>query len=164
MGMLTMDVEKEIGGFLELRQRRRAAVDEGTRAAAGIDYAAQDQRAVISSETGFIEPSGKCGQTVDGEPGGNFGTGGAAAHHPAFGTVAQCQGERVDQDGFAGPGLAGEHGQPGLEIQLDRLDQQVVADGKVRQHGDALCVKAFCPSAASAAGYRSSCRRAGATG
>jgi len=133
--MLAVNVEQEFGGILQLRQRRGAAVDEGTRAAAGIDHAAQDQRAVVCGETRFVEPGRKGRQFVDREFGGNFGTRRARPHHAALGAVAQRQRQRVDQDGFSGAGFASEHGQPRREIELDRFDKQVIADGKMRQHG-----------------------------
>ncbi len=129
MRLLAVDVEQEVGRVLQLRQRRRAAVDEGARAAAGVDHATQDQRAVVGGEAGFIEPGRQCWQAVDGEFNRDFRTGGAAAYHAAFGAVTQRQRQRIDQDGFAGAGLAGEDGQPRREIKLDRFDQQVVADG-----------------------------------
>ncbi len=41
-------------------------------------------------------------------------------------TCAAHQCQRIHHDGFAGPGFAGEHGEPAGEIQLERVD-----DGQV---------------------------------
>ena len=40
-------------------------------------------------------------------------------YHAAFGAVAQCQRQRVDQNGLAGAGLAGQNSQPRCKIELD---------------------------------------------
>jgi hypothetical protein len=127
--MLAMDIEQEFGGILQLRQWCGAAVDEGARTAAGIDHAAQDQRVVVRCEAGIVEPGFQLRQIVDGEFGRNFGARRAAAHHAALGTVTQRQRQRIDQDGFSCAGLAGKHGETRREIEFDRFDQQVIADG-----------------------------------
>jgi len=160
--VLAVDVEQKIGSFFQLGLRRGAAIDEGARTAAGVDHAAQDQYIAVRREAGFVEPGCQRRQAIDREFGGDLGTRRARPHHAPFGAVAQRQRQRVDQDRLAGAGLAGEHGQSRREIKLDRFDQQVVADGKMQQHGYALRVKAACPSAASAAGCRNNCRNADA--
>jgi hypothetical protein len=43
---------------------------------------------------------------------------GAFAHHAGIGARAQHQLQRVDQDGLAGAGLAGQHGEAGMQVQL----------------------------------------------
>ena len=134
MRVLAMDVEQEFGGVLQLRQRRRAAVDEGARATAGVDHPAQDQHAVVRRVARLVEPGHQPRQAVDHEFDRDFGTRRAAAHHAALGAVAQRQRQRVDQDRLARTGLAGEHGEPRREIEFDRFDQQVIADGQMRQH------------------------------
>ena len=48
------------------------------------------------------------------------------------------QPERVEQDRLARPGLAGEHAKPGFEIEVERLDEDDIADGKLPQHRAAL--------------------------
>ena len=48
----------------------------------------------------------------------------------AVGPVAQHQPQRIEQDRLARPGLAGQHAEPAAEIEVERLDQHDVADGK----------------------------------
>ena len=59
----------------------------------------------------------------------------ARAQQPGLGAVAQHQPKRVEQDRFARPGLAGQHPQPASKRQVERLDQDDVADGELGQHG-----------------------------
>ena len=56
----------------------------------------------------------------------------ALPHQPAFGALAQRQPQRIEQDGFSGPGFPGQRAQPRLKIQVQCLDQHDVADGKGR--------------------------------
>ena len=48
------------------------------------------------------------------------------------------QPQRIEQDGFAGAGFAGEHIEPGGERKLHILDQNEVADLERRQHRASL--------------------------
>jgi len=53
----------------------------------------------------------------------------AFAHHAGVAAAAERELQRVDQDRFAGPGLAGQHRQPLIEREIEPLDQHNVADG-----------------------------------
>ena len=48
---------------------------------------------------------------------------------------AQRQGQAVEQDRFAGAGLAGEHRQPTREVDVQPFDQNDVADRQGDEHG-----------------------------
>ena len=52
----------------------------------------------------------------------------AMAHEIAVAATAECQRKAVEQDGFAGAGLAGQHRKPGLEGKIQPLDQYDIAD------------------------------------
>jgi len=56
MRMLAVQVEQPFAGFLELRQRRRVAVDEAARAAGAVDRAAQNQLAGVAGQVALGEP------------------------------------------------------------------------------------------------------------
>ena len=43
--------------------------------------------------------------------------------------------QRVDEDGLARAGLAGQHGKAGLEVELQRRDDDEVLEAKAMQHG-----------------------------
>ena len=61
------------------------------------------------------------------------------AHERALGTAAQSQAQGVEQDRLAGPGLAGERGEPLSQIELEPLDQHDVADLEAPQHSHSRC-------------------------
>ncbi|MCY1441262.1 hypothetical protein D9M71_575690 [compost metagenome] len=62
---------------------------------------------------------------------------GAGAHHAAVGTVAQGKAEGVEHDRFAGTGLAGDDGHATGDFEVEVLDDGVVVNGQVHQHGAA---------------------------
>ena len=61
----------------------------------------------------------------------HLGALGAMAHHFGTGAAAGEQLQRIHQDGFAGAGFAGEHGQSRAQLQLERIDDGEVADMQV---------------------------------
>ena len=72
----------------------------------------------------------------DRERRGDFGALGAVTHDFGAGASAGREQQRIDQDRFAGAGLAGEHGQARAELQLDGVDDREVADLNMQQHGE----------------------------
>ena len=62
------------------------------------------------------------------------------AHQRGVAARAQGERERIEQDRFAGAGLAGQHGKALGEIEIELVDQDDVPDGKARQHADRLPV------------------------
>ena len=59
---------------------------------------------------------------------------GAGAHQAALGAHAERQPERVEQDRFAGAGLAGQDAQARPEGEIKPVDQHDIANGKAEQH------------------------------
>ncbi len=60
---------------------------------------------------------------------------GALAHQRRLAARAERQRKGVEQDRFAGAGLAGQRGKAGAEIDIQPIDQDDVADRKASQHG-----------------------------
>ena len=58
----------------------------------------------------------------------------ALAHQADLAARAERQAKRVEQDRFAGPGLAGEYAEAIAEIEVERLDQHDVTNGERGQH------------------------------
>ena len=58
----------------------------------------------------------------------------AAADQPAFGSCAQRQPQRIEQDRFARARLTRQHTEPARKIEIERFDQHHVADGEAGQH------------------------------
>ena len=58
----------------------------------------------------------------------------AGAHQRRVAARAKRQRQRIEQDGFAGAGLAGQHRQPRAELDAEPVDQDDVLDGEAREH------------------------------
>ncbi len=59
---------------------------------------------------------------------------GALAHQRGIAARAERQRKGIEQDGLAGAGLAGEHRQPGREVDVEPIDQDDVANREPGQH------------------------------
>ena len=81
-----------------------------------------------------LEPAGRLVRRRQGEAGRDLGARRAVADDAALGALAERERERVNDDGFAGAGLAGQHRQPGLEGELELGHDGEVADVEVREH------------------------------
>ena len=89
-----------------------------------IDGAAQQQR-VACVEAGLLQPGRERRRQV--EFGADLGALRAFAHHGGLGARAECQLQRVDQDGFARARLAGEDGEAVAQVELQLADDDEVA-------------------------------------
>jgi hypothetical protein len=58
----------------------------------------------------------------------------AVAHEAAVAAGAEGEREGVEKDRFAGAGFAGENREPLVEVELDPVDQDDVADRELREH------------------------------
>ena len=132
-GMLAMDVEQGRGQLAQLRRSGRAAVDPPAALATGIHRAAQQQFAV-GFKPPVLQPGRERSRQI--EAGTQFGTRGALADHAGVCTGAQHQLQCVDEYGFSGPGFARERGKPGLEFELQGIDDDEIAQAEMAQrHG-----------------------------
>ncbi len=61
----------------------------------------------------------------------------AVAHEPAVAPAAERERQRVEQDRLAGAGFPGQHREARLEIEVEPVDQNDVADRQPGQHGNA---------------------------
>ena len=111
----------------------RLIVDEGAGAAVGKLHPAHDQF-VIAAEIVVGEYAARRMCLGDVEDGGHLPLLGALAHQRRIAARAERKREGIEQDRFAGAGLAGQHGKAGAEIDVQPIDQDDVADGKAGQH------------------------------
>ena len=146
MRVLPMDVEEEFTGFAQLRDRRRMAVDERAAAAASIERAPQQQHARITAQRMLIKPRRErpAGRGIEFRC--DFRTLRAVADHRRVGAAAHSELERVHQDRLARAGLAGEHREPRLELELERLDDDKIADAQLAEHGVLVSFYRFTPT------------------
>ncbi len=120
--------------LLQYRHRRRLVVDEDASLAAGGDFAAQNQHLFLGVDPVRLKHGinrGRLGR----EHRRHGRLLGAMAHRVAGGLVAQQQRERVDEDGFAGAGFAGQQVEAGRELHGHVVDHRVVFDPQFQEHG-----------------------------
>jgi hypothetical protein len=56
---------------------------------------------------------------------------------PQLEAIAQQQAQGVEQDRFAGAGFPGQHGETAVELEVERLDDDEVADRQEPEHAKA---------------------------
>ena len=162
--VLAVDFDQRRAERAEHLNADRLIVDEGPRAAVGELHAAQDQF-VIAVEIVVGEDAARRMIRRKLERGGDLTVLGAVARQRRVAARAKRERKSVEQDRFAGAGLARKRGKPGAEIDVQPVDQNDVANGKTRQHGmtdsrkrmtDFIRYSAFCrqPFAGSFAGLQ----------
>jgi hypothetical protein len=132
MRMLAMDVDQQITQLAQLRSRRRHAVDVGLGAPGIVDHAAQQRPALVRHQVVLGQPHG--GRFGNGKVGRDVGAGRAFTHHAGVAAPAQRQLQRVDQDRLAGAGLSRKDGKTRGKLELDRVDNDEIANGERTQH------------------------------
>jgi len=80
---------------------------------------------VVCVEAGLGQPLGKTGRRI--EFGADVCARRALAHHPGIAAAAERQLQRIDEDGLARAGLAGQHRKAAVEIDLEFGDDDEIA-------------------------------------
>ena len=111
---LAFDLHQEFAAAAQQRHADRLVVDEGAAAAVGGDLPAQDQRRGVVDALLAQQREDRMIR-CQAELGGDAGLGRAGPHQSAFSPPAERQAERIQEDGFAGAGFAGQRRQPGAE-------------------------------------------------
>ena len=141
-GVLTMDIDEVVGRFTHLCQRGGAAVHPCAALALRVDRAAQQQR-VGRREAGVGEPVVQAGRRV--ELGADLGPQRAFAHHAGVAAAAERELQRVDQDGLAGTGFTGEHREAARQLDIERADDDEVAQRQAQPHAQPPAAAAPAP-------------------
>jgi hypothetical protein len=81
---------------------------------------------VVLRNAGFVQPGGQCGRAGV-EFGADVGALRALADHAGVGARAQQQLQRIDENGLARAGLAREHREAGMQVQIQRLHDHEIA-------------------------------------
>ena len=132
--VLAVQVDEPLADLVQLRERRGPAVDPGATPALRVERPAQQERAVGRGEVVRSEPLGDARAIVHVERGGELGPVGARPELPQLETVAQQQREGVEQDRLARARLAGQHGEAAVELEVERFDDDEIADGQQPEH------------------------------
>ena len=107
-------------------------VDEDAAFAGGEDFAAQNDVGAFGVDAVFFEDGFGAGRGL--EDAGDDGLVGAVADDVGGGFAAHEQGQRVDEDGFAGAGFAGEQVEAGAERGDGVIDDGVVFSAQFDEH------------------------------
>ena len=143
--VLAVDLHQRPANIAHQRHAGRLVVDEDAGAPVGRLQAAQDEIAIIvDGILGEQHARGMIGGDV--EDGRHLPLRRAVPNQRGIAARAQRQRERIEQDGLAGTGLAGQHGEAGREVDIQLLDQDDIADRQPGEHGDAL-LSALCSQA-----------------
>ena len=132
--VLAVDLDQRLAELLHHLHAHRLVVDEGAGAPVAELHAAQDQL-VLGGDVVGGQHGVRRVVAGDVEGGDHLALPLALAHQGLVAAGAQSQGEGVEQDRLAGAGLAGEHGKPRGEIDVEPVDQDDVADRKSGKHG-----------------------------
>ena len=134
--VLAVQLHQERRQLAQQRDADGLVVDECLAAAIDFQLTLEDQRlARLDRDVGVVEQRGDAGrQRGELEARHHARPVLAGAHQPAVGPRAEHQAQRVEQDRLARAGLAGQHAQPAGEVEVQRLDQDDVADGEPGQH------------------------------
>jgi hypothetical protein len=135
--VLRRDVRQAAGDLRQLPGRGHLPVDEGARAAVGLDDPADDQLGLVGLhlDAGLQHARARRGVGRDVEEGLHLGLFGPGAHHVRAGLATQHQLERADQDGLSGARLPGEDVQAGPELDLELVDDGEIPNTHAREHG-----------------------------
>ena len=141
--LLAVDFDEKLRQFPQGLDRHHLAVHVGARAAVRADHPAHHDLAVVfhglrSSQA--IAAAGSASKLAR-----HLGTLGSLAHHIAAGPAAGDEQQCIDDDGFAGAGLAGQRGEAAFELELRLIDEHQIAQLKMSQHG--LVVRVWPPYA-----------------
>jgi hypothetical protein len=131
--VLAVDFDQCRAQRLEGLRAHGLIVDEGAGASVGELHAAQDQLVLGRDVVGRH-------QRAHGVPGrqlerrGHLPLLGPLPHQGDIAPCTERERKGIEQDGFAGAGLAREHGQAGCEVDIEPVDQDDVANREPGQH------------------------------
>ena len=137
--VLAVQLDQRRGELAQQRRADRLVVDPRPRSAIGPDPPPQDQRlARLELDFGLRQGQpDRLRQLGELEGRGDARLLLAGAHQRSLGAIAEHQPERVEQDRLAGAGLPGQHAETRPAGEVERLDQDDVADRERGQHGRA---------------------------
>ena len=132
--VLPVDLDKAGADPPQQPDRHRLVVEEGAAAAVGALDTAQDQVAIdVDPRLGRDRTGGMVAAHV--EHGRDIALGSPAADKAQIAAAAERERQRVEQDRLAGAGLAGEHREALRQRNVQRVDDDDVADREGGEHG-----------------------------
>ena len=136
VGVLAVHIHQHVPHGFQLRRADQGAVDPADALAAGVQLPVEDHFLPVVQL--LIQQVFRGGRTLlHGEQGFHRPLLGAGADALPIGSLAESQPHRLDEDGFAGAGLARQCRKALLEVQGELIDQCDIGYGQVPEHG--LC-------------------------
>ena len=136
--VLAMQVDELFAQILQLRERRGAAVDPGAAPSLRVERAAQQHLAVGRAEVVRGEPVGDRRTIFHFEDRGELRALRTRPKLAKLEAIAEQQRESVEQDRLAGAGLPGQHREGIAELEVERVDDDEIANGQQAEHRGAL--------------------------
>ena len=128
--VLAVDFDQIPPNLAQQRRRTGLVIEEGTAAAIRLQRPADQQRLagfqrdiVLRQQRGERRPFGRGRETR-----GHLRLVRALPHQRAVGAHPEREAQRVEQDRLARAGLARQHAQTGLEIEIEPFDQNDIGD------------------------------------
>ncbi len=132
---LAVDLDEPRAQFAQGRHADGLVVDEGAAAPLAGDDAADDERGILDLVPLLAQPGPGGVILVQLEFRRRRALVGPRAHQIGIRPRAQGRAERVEQDGFPRPRLAGHGPEACVEIEIERVDQDDVANRQTPEHG-----------------------------
>ncbi len=134
MRVLAVQVDQPLTQVFQVRQCRRPAVDPRPASPLRIEDPAQQHFVSVAGELLLGQPrvDRRCVGGV--EDRGEFGALGARAQLAQLEAVAQQQRQRIEEDRFSGAGFAREDGQAAVELDVERGNDDEIANREKAQH------------------------------
>ena len=130
---LTLYLNQQVAALAEQGQRYGLIIDAGHGFAGAAQLARQDNLS-LTGDASLFEQGGCVMRQVNLKACGDHRPLAACADKAKISPAAQCQPQRIQQNGLARPGFAGQHRQPLAKFQRQFFYQQDVADRQVREH------------------------------
>ena len=83
-----------------------------------------------------VKPGLRFRQMLNRKEGRNFGAVSAGSHRFCISSVPDTQTERIEHDRLTCPSLAGNTGHASMQLDIEALNNGVIADGEICEHDD----------------------------
>ena len=146
MGMLRMYVHQQLPEISAVSERRRGAVDVGSRAPL-CGYGPAQYALARRVEVPLCEPHAGAGVLTHVKARRNVGARRAGSNCLRVRAITDAQTQGVEHDGFSGAGFTGDGGHPRVQVDLQPVDYGIALNRKVKEHSVHISLLSGCYSA-----------------
>ena len=133
--MLAVDVDELLAEAPKLHDRTGRAIDVGPGLSVRRDDPAQHTMCAGRIQAVFSQPALGRVHLAGIECHRDFDRQVRASGHGTVRPGAECQVQRIDDDGFSGTGFSSEHAHAGMKVQLQFVDDCKISDVDGFEHG-----------------------------